>query len=868
MKTVEIDQSGVKIGGEYKILLVSSLFYFRIPREKWEDRMKALKSAGYNAIDVYFPWNYHEVEPGTWLFDENRDIDTFLSLAQKNDLYVIARPGPYICSEWDGGGIPAWLYLQDIPLRQDDERYIEQLKVWYEKVLSIIRNHQITQGGSVIMLQLENELDYYNCSNPSSYMEKLVKIAKEIGMEIPFICCCGQDDIRRSGADCSDITPAFNIYSDTDDCGLEERCLHLFDMVQSTGSPFIVTETNREHSYLKRLLCCGAKMISPYNQTAGTTMDYYNAINNWGTKKLPLSLLASDYDFQSMISPDGTLTNEYIYARLLSGLINSFEPELAIAVPETCDDVAVVDTDLQHVVPCLSLAKGKLIPVTNSSKRRRVVRLKIGNNPVGVKLDPLYTALLPIGLQITDKVRIIWSNYEIAFVDRKPDKTRIALYGMGILDLQLSDGTQEMNYQIVTMGGQLKHIEYEDCEFIIGNAKFISELDIPGIAASEFRLRNNYQMARVSSALWGELKNEEATEISPVSEMEKHGQYRGTASYEIEVEERSKLLLTGAADIVSIYHGNTCKDIFFSAGETKLIDAEIGSCKIVTESWGHCNFEDIRLPSLNMGSKKGIEKIIKINHIMDITKHWILNQEEDADKEPYSYKGKRYDLMMDVDSYNKPLSPMKIEYRKQIYIPEDSEEFILHFSVADCIIDVYVNDASAGSVCPNNPYMDISEYVTPGSFVWICLKVTRRFYSDRIGRVKLFSGTRIKTCKYRNITFDGTIPEILHETQFPFSLAYGREQVIIPMIEEPGKHDIKFIFHGSNMILNVFCNQHNVGRIVLDNPILPKVAGGKDNELYICKEWLMKGAPVIKCQAIAKSAVLHSIDMKILYEIV
>lgn len=868
MKTVEIDQSGVRIGGEYKILLVSSLFYFRIPREKWEDRMKALKSAGYNAIDVYFPWNYHEVEPGTWLFDGNRDIEVFLSLAKKNDLYIIARPGPYICSEWDGGGIPAWLYLQDIPLRQDDERYITQLKVWYDKVLTIIREHQITRGGSVILLQLENELDYFNCGNPSGYLERLVKIAKDIGMEIPFICCCGQDDISRSGADCSDITPSFNIYSNADDSGLEERCLHLYDVVHSTGSPFLVTETNREHSYLKRLLCCGAKMISPYNQTAGTTMDYYNAINNWGTKKQPLSLLASDYDFQSMIGPDGTLKDEYIYARLFSGMLNSFGDELAVAVPESCDDVTIADNDLQYAMPCLRLAKGKLIPVTNGSKRRKVIRLKVENYSVGVKLDPLYTALLPIGIQITDKVRIIWSNYEIAYVDRKPEKTRIALYGLGILDLQLFDGVQEDNYQIVTLNGQLAHLDYEDCEFIIGSAKPVSELDIPGLMASEFRFRNNYRLAKVCSVLWGELKDEEINEISPVSEMERHGQYRGTASYVIEVAEKCRLLLTSVADIVSVYQENICKDIFYSAGETKLINAECGSCKIVTESWGHCNFEDIRLPSLNMGSKKGIENIIKINHIKDITQQWILKKKEDADEESYSFRGMRYDLMMDVDSYNKPLSPVKTEYRKQIRITEDSERFFLYFSVADCFIEVCVNDMPVGSICPSNPYMDISGYVTPGSIAWICLKVTRRYHSDRIGRVALISGTEIRTCIYRNITFDGALPKILHETQLPFRLDYGMEEVIIPKIDELGKNDIKLIFHGSNMILNVFCNHHNVGRIVLDNTLLPKVAGGKYNELYICKEWLMKGAPVIKCQAIAKSAVLRSINMKILYEIV
>lgn len=73
-------------------MLVSSLFYFRIPRERWRDRIQLLKAAGYHAIDVYFPWNYHQISPDEWCFEENRDVEYFLKLAAENELYVIARP--------------------------------------------------------------------------------------------------------------------------------------------------------------------------------------------------------------------------------------------------------------------------------------------------------------------------------------------------------------------------------------------------------------------------------------------------------------------------------------------------------------------------------------------------------------------------------------------------------------------------------------------------------------------------------------------------------------------------------------------------------------------------------------------------------
>ena len=86
MRSIVFDQNGICIDGEYRTLLASSLFYFRIPQERWEERMQLLKAAGYHAIDVYFPWNYHETAPGCWDFEGNRNVERFLRLAADNGL--------------------------------------------------------------------------------------------------------------------------------------------------------------------------------------------------------------------------------------------------------------------------------------------------------------------------------------------------------------------------------------------------------------------------------------------------------------------------------------------------------------------------------------------------------------------------------------------------------------------------------------------------------------------------------------------------------------------------------------------------------------------------------------------------------------
>ena len=141
MSCVELKSGALWIHNRPAVLLCSSFFYFRIPREYWRARMRDLKKSGYNAIDVYFPWNYHEVEPGVWDFAGEKDVAVFLRLAREENLYVVARPGPYICSEWDGGGIPVWVHMQSDAVRQYDETYLAMFRQWMDRILPIIRDH-------------------------------------------------------------------------------------------------------------------------------------------------------------------------------------------------------------------------------------------------------------------------------------------------------------------------------------------------------------------------------------------------------------------------------------------------------------------------------------------------------------------------------------------------------------------------------------------------------------------------------------------------------------------------------------------------------------------------------------------------------
>ncbi|ERE75677.1 beta-galactosidase [Cricetulus griseus] len=142
-----------------------SIHYFRIPRFYWEDRLLKMKMAGLNAIQMYVPWNFHEPQPGQYEFSGDRDVEYFIHLAHKLGLLVILRPGPYICAEWDMGGLPAWLLEKEsIVLRSSDPDYLAAVDKWLTVLLPKMKPLLYQNGGPIITVQVENEYgSYFAC---------------------------------------------------------------------------------------------------------------------------------------------------------------------------------------------------------------------------------------------------------------------------------------------------------------------------------------------------------------------------------------------------------------------------------------------------------------------------------------------------------------------------------------------------------------------------------------------------------------------------------------------------------------------------------------------------------------------------------
>lgn len=142
-----------------------SIHYFRIPTVYWKDRLLKMYMSGLNAVQVYVPWNYHEPLPGVYMFAENRDLEGFLDLVEHLGLLVILRPGPYICAEWEMGGLPAWLLAQPkIVLRTSDTDFLQAVSKWFSVLLPKIKPRLYINGGNIITVQVENEYgSYFAC---------------------------------------------------------------------------------------------------------------------------------------------------------------------------------------------------------------------------------------------------------------------------------------------------------------------------------------------------------------------------------------------------------------------------------------------------------------------------------------------------------------------------------------------------------------------------------------------------------------------------------------------------------------------------------------------------------------------------------
>ena len=206
--TFTAGQGTFLLNGKPFIVKAAEVHYPRIPRPYWEHRIKMCKALGMNTLCLYVFWNIHEQREGEFDFTGNNDVAEFCRLAQKNGMYVIVRPGPYVCAEWEMGGLPWWLLKKkDIKLRERDPYFMERVKIFEEKVGEQLKGLTIQNGGPIIMIQVENEYGSYGEDKP--YVSEIRDCLRSIyGKELSLFQCDWSSNFEKNGLD--DLTWTMN----------------------------------------------------------------------------------------------------------------------------------------------------------------------------------------------------------------------------------------------------------------------------------------------------------------------------------------------------------------------------------------------------------------------------------------------------------------------------------------------------------------------------------------------------------------------------------------------------------------------------------------------------------------------------------
>ena len=197
------------LDGKPFVIISGEMHYPRVPQPYWRDRMRKMRALGLNTLCTYVFWNLHEPEPGKFDFIGNLDVAEYIRTAQEEGLWVILRPGPYVCSEWDFGGLPSWpLSAPGLKVRTTDPRFLEAAAKYMKRVGEQLAPLQMTRGGPLIMVQVENE--YGSFGGDHDYMNAIRGIIRDAGFEVTLYTADGPEKSMLEGGTLPDLPAAIN----------------------------------------------------------------------------------------------------------------------------------------------------------------------------------------------------------------------------------------------------------------------------------------------------------------------------------------------------------------------------------------------------------------------------------------------------------------------------------------------------------------------------------------------------------------------------------------------------------------------------------------------------------------------------------
>ncbi|MER8036058.1 glycoside hydrolase family 35 protein [Streptomyces hydrogenans] len=354
MPDLQIDKAGFLLDGQPFRFLSGGLHYFRVHPDQWRDRLRKARLMGLNTVETYVPWNLHQPRPDRFVLDGGLDLPRFLELAAAEGLYVLLRPGPYICAEWEGGGLPSWLLTEpDIRLRSRDPRFLAAVDDFLDRLLTPLRPHLASHGGPVLAVQVENEYGAYG--DDTAYLEHLADTLRRCGVDVPLFTCDQPVDLERGSLPGVLATANFGSRSAHHLAALRaqrpegplmtsEFWLGWFDR---WGARHVVRDPDDAAHELDEALAAGAS-VNLYMFHGGTNFGFTNGANDKHTYRPTVT----SYDYDAPLDEAGDPTPKYTAFR---DVIAAYAPVPDGPVPAPSAKLAlpgVALTESAGLLPC------------------------------------------------------------------------------------------------------------------------------------------------------------------------------------------------------------------------------------------------------------------------------------------------------------------------------------------------------------------------------------------------------------------------------------------------------------------------------------------------------------------------------------
>lgn len=361
-----------------KVIQIHSgeMHYPRVPYEYWRHRFRMMKAMGLNTVATYVFWNYHNTSPGIWDFKTgNHNLAEYIRVAQEEGLFVILRPGPYVCAEWEFGGYPWWLQNNKELVIRTNQPFLDSCKLYIQQLARQIKDLQITHGGPIIMVQVENEFGFYMSQRTDipvdqhrGYYLSIMKMLKDAGFDVPLFT----SDVPwlfNNGA-IPGILPAANGEKNIENLkkavdkhypgGPYMVAEYYPGWLDHWAEPFIKVRTNevvqQMEKYLENKISFNVYMVH-----GGTNFGFTSGANY--NKEHGIQPDITSYDYDAPISEAGWSTPKYLAIR---ELMKKYSEVSLPEVPEQIPVITLPDIPLKRSADLFAWAKS-IKPVKSDS---------------------------------------------------------------------------------------------------------------------------------------------------------------------------------------------------------------------------------------------------------------------------------------------------------------------------------------------------------------------------------------------------------------------------------------------------------------------------------------------------------------------